>query len=252
VAFESYLEEARRAIERLAREEGGAIRAAGSVVADALEGGGLLHAFGCGHSHMLAEEAFFRAGGLAAVNPILDRRLLFLDGALESTRAERESGFAARILAREDVRAGDAAIVASNSGRNVVPIEMTLELQSRGVKVIAVTSLAHSHSVAARHASGRKLYDLADIVIDTGTPAGDAAIALPGTTVRMGPLSTVVGAAIVQAVVIEAASLLVERGHEPPVLRSANLDTTSERDLEHALARYADRIHYLEIPRDTQ
>jgi uncharacterized phosphosugar-binding protein len=252
VAFERYLAEACQAIERLAREQSSRIRAAGLVIADALGGGGVLHAFGCGHSHMLAEEAFFRAGGLAAVNPLLDRRLLFLDGALESTRAEREPGLAARILEREDVRTGDAAIVASNSGRNVVPIEMTLELQSRGVKVIAVTSLAHSYSVASRHASGRKLYELADIVIDTGTPPGDAAVALPGTTLRMGPLSTVVGAAIVQAVVIEAASRLVERGQEPPVLPSANLDTTSERDLEQLLARYAGRIHYLEVPGDTR
>ena len=252
MAFEIYLEEARRAIDRLARDETAAIRAAAAVVADALAAGGVLHAFGSGHSHMLAEEAFFRAGGLAAVNPVFDRTLQFFDGALESTRAEQESGYAARILDREDVRAGDAALVASNSGRNVVPVEMALGLQARGVKVIAITSLAHSRAVAARHVSGRKLYEIADVVIDTGTPVGDAAIALPGTTLRMGPLSTIVGAAAVQSIVIEAAALLVSRGEEPPVFPSANLDTTTDEDLARTMARYAGRIHYLRMPREAR
>jgi uncharacterized phosphosugar-binding protein len=248
MAFETYLEEARRALDRLGREEGGSIRAAAAAVADALEAGGVLHVFGAGHSHMLAEEAFYRAGGLAAINPILDRRLMFFDGVMASTQAEREPGYAGCILEREDVRAVDAAIVASNSGRNAVPIEMAVELQKRGVKVIAITSLAHSRAVASRHALGRRLFEIADIVIDTGTPAGDAAIAVPGGAFRMGPLSTVVGAAIVHAIQIEAASLLLQRGHEPPVLASANLDTTSQDDLKRTLARYAGRIRYLDVP----
>jgi uncharacterized phosphosugar-binding protein len=197
----------------------------------------------------LAEEAFYRAGGLAAINPILDRRLMFFDGVMASTEAEREPGYAGWILEREDVRAADAAIVASNSGRNAVPIEMAIELQKRGVKVIAITSLTHSRSVAPRHALGRRLFEIADIVIDTGTPAGDAAIVLSGSAIRMGPLSTVVGAAIVHAIQIEAAALLVHRGQTPPVLASANLDTTSRDDLERTLARYAGRIRYLDVPR---
>ena len=247
MAFEIYLDQARQALARLRADEGASICAAAAAVAGALEADGVLHVFGAGHSHLLAEEAFYRAGGLAAVNPILDRRLMFFDGVMASTEAEREPGAAMRILEREDVRAVDAAIVASNSGRNAVPIEMALGLQARGVKVIAITSLAHSRAVAARHASGRRLYEIADIVIDSGIPAGDAAVELPGTTLRMGPLSTVVGAAIVHAITIEAAALLAQRGLEPPVLASANLDTTSRRDLERTLARYAGRIRYLDV-----
>jgi len=248
MAFEAYLAEARRALERLSGQQGGSIAAAAAAVTSALEADGVLHVFGCGHSHLLAEEAFYRAGGLAAVNPILDPRLMFLEGALASTHAERESGYAARILEREDVRAVDAAIVASNSGRNAVPIEMALEFRARGVKVIAITSVAHAQTVAARHASGRRLFEIADIVVDTGIAAGDAAITLPGSALKMGPLSTVVGAAIVHAIVIEAAALLVQRGHDPLVLPSANLDTTSHEDLERILSRYAGRIRYLDVP----
>lgn len=248
MAFELYLAEAARALERLSRDQGASIAAAAAAIANALDADGVLHVFGCGHSHLLAEEAFYRAGGLAAVNPILDPRLMFLEGALASTHAERESGYAARILEREDVRAVDAAIVASNSGRNAVPIEMALELRARGVTVIAITSLAHAQAVTARHASGRRLHEIADIVVDTGIAAGDAAITLPGSALKMGPLSTVVGAALVHAIVIEAAALLVQRGHEPQVLPSANLDTTSHEDLERTLSRYAGRIRYLDVP----
>ncbi len=252
MAFEIYIEAARQALNRLGNEEAPSIRAAAAAVADALEAGGVLHVFGAGHSHILAEEAFYRAGGLAAINPILDRRLMFFDGVMASTYAERETGYAARILEHEDVRAGDVAIVASNSGRNAVPIEMAIELQARGVKVIAITSLTHSRAVPSRHALGRRLFEIADIVIDTGTPAGDAAIEVPESALRMGPLSTVVGAAIVHAIQIEAATLLVERGEEPPVLASANLDTTSRDDLERTLARYAGRIRYLDVRRPNQ
>ena len=248
MAFEAYIEEARRALDRVSREQGGAIRGAAAIVARSLEAGGVLHAFGAGHSHLLAEEAFYRAGGLTAINPILDGRLIFLEGALESTRAEREVGYATRLLDDEDVRPGDAAIVASNSGRNVVPVEMALEFKRRGVGVVAITSLAHSRVVDARHASGRKLFEIADVVIDTGTPVGDASITLPDTTLRMGPLSTILGAAIVNSIIIETAQQLVRAGRQPPVLPSANLDTTTEEDLARALAPYADRIRYIDVP----
>jgi uncharacterized phosphosugar-binding protein len=250
MAFEVYLEEARRALALLSSSQGASIAAAAGAIAAALEAGGVLHVFGCGHSHLLAEEAFFRAGGLAAVNPILDRRLMFFDGVMASTRAERESGYAARILEHEDVRAVDAAIVVSNSGRNAVPIEMALELRARGLKVIAVTSLAHAQADTTRHPSGKMLHEIADIVVDTGLPAGDAAITLPGSAVKMGPLSTVVGAAVVHAMGIEAAARLVQRGHDPLVLPSANLETTSQADLERTLRRYAGRVRYLDVPRD--
>ena len=245
--FETYLDEARRALARLSRDEATSIRAAAVIVAGAFGAGGLLHVFGAGHSHLLAEEAFYRAGGLAFVNPILDRRLMFFDGVMASTRAEREPGYAAVIMAREDIRSIDTAIVVSNSGRNAVPVEMALALQACGVKVIAITSLAHARAVTPLTPLGQKLYEIADIVIDTGIPAGDAVVALPGTAFRMGPLSTIVGAAVIHAISIEVATLLLAQGHEPPVLASANLDTTSERDLTRLLERYADRIRYLDV-----
>ena len=135
MAFLEYINGLKGILSRIGAEQSGNIRRAGTIVADALAGDGIIHAFGTGHSHIIAEEAFFRAGGIAAVNPILDERFIFLKGALESTRAERESGISADLLANENVGPSDAAIVISNSGRNAAPVEMALEMKSRGVPV---------------------------------------------------------------------------------------------------------------------
>src|SRR5215204_6439194 len=144
MSFENYLEGLRTIMKRIEREQAENIQRAGRLIADGLAADGVVHAFGTGHSHLIAEEAFFRAGGLAAINPILDERLIFLKGALESTRAERESGLASRLIERENVRPEDAAIIISNSGRNAAPIEMAQEMKARGVKVIAITNLRQS------------------------------------------------------------------------------------------------------------
>ncbi|MGE0867318.1 MAG: sugar isomerase domain-containing protein [Kofleriaceae bacterium] len=247
MTFVAYLGQLQWVLDRIRREQADDIVAAGRLVADALDAGGILHAFGTGHSHLIAHEAFYRAGGLSAVNPILDERLIFLKGALESTRAERETGLAAAILAREDVQPIDAAVIISNSGRNAVPVEMALELRARGVKLIAITNLSQSSEMSSRHASGKRLFELADIAIDTCVPRGDAAVRLPGLDAPMGPSSTVAGAAIMNSIIIEAASALLARGKQPPILPSANLDSTSEQTLRDRLGSYAARIRYLDV-----
>jgi uncharacterized phosphosugar-binding protein len=222
-----------------------AIREAGRLVAASLAAGGIVHAFGSGHSHMIAEEAFFRAGGLAPVNPIFDARLQFLEGAIESTHAEREAGAARQILDRENLRPEDIAIVISNSGRNAVPVEMAEEIRSRGVKVIAITNVRQSQNCTPRTASGRRLCEVADLVIDNSTPPGDAVLELPGLPGRIGPSSTVASAAIVNSIMIEAALDMAHQGLPIPLLPSAN---TSDSDAELAalLKRYSTRIRYFE------
>lgn len=247
MSLESYIDGLQAVLERIKREQACNIRQAGQLVADALSAGGVIHTFGTGHAHLIADEAFYRAGGIAAINPILDERLIFLKGALESTRAERENGLAAKLIAREDVRAEDVAIIISNSGRNAVPVEMALEMKARNVKVIAITNLDQSRASSARHSSGKRLYELADMTIDSCVPTGDGLLSLSGSETRIGPASTVAGAAIINSVIIEAVVELRQRGQLVPVLPSANVEGVSEQTLRDLLRPYQGRIRYLDV-----
>jgi uncharacterized phosphosugar-binding protein len=246
MSFENYFEGLRTILDRIEREQAEHITQAGRLVADALGAGGVIHTFGTGHSHLIAEEAFFRAGGFAAVNPILDVRLIFLEGALESTRAERETGLASRLIERETVRPEDSAIIISNSGRNAAPIEMALEMKARGVKVVAITNLRQSRDAAPRHPSGKRLFELADVTIDNCAPRGDALLDLPGLDSRIGATSTVAGAAIINSIMIEAVTELLRRGERIPILPSANLEGVTEEMLRQALRPYRTRIRYFD------
>ena len=245
--FKNYINGLRTILERIENEQEQNIKLAGRLIADSIAAGGIVHAFGTGHSHIIAEEAFFRAGGIAAINPILDERLIFLKGALESTRAERESGLARSLIEQEDVRSEDVAVIISNSGRNAAPVEMALEMKARGVSVIAVTNLEQSSSSPSRHASGKKLYELADVAIDNCVPVGDALVSLDGLNSKTGASSTVAGAAIVHSIIIEALKELLKSGQYAPVLPSANLEGTTAETLRQALSRYRDRIKYLDL-----
>ncbi len=244
---ETYIDKLQTLLERIKNEQARSITAAGELVADTLLADGVIHTFGTGHSHLIADEAFFRAGGIAAINPILDESLVFLKGALESTRIERVAGFAQTLIEREQVGSNDVAILISNSGRNNVPIEMALEMKSRGVKVIAITSVEQSSMSLPLHASGKRLFELADVVIDNCVPPGDALLSLPGLQSKIGPSSTVAGATIINSIMIEAVAEVLRRGGEVPVLPSANIDGVTQEKLKQLLLHYQGRVRYLDV-----
>ena len=232
----TYISKLQEILETIKVQQIEAIQRAGALVAVALEAGGIVHVFGSGHSHMIAEEAFFRAGGLVPVNPILDRRLLFLEGALESTLAERQTGYAKSILEREELTAKDVAILISNSGRNAVPVEMAFELRSKGLKLIAITNVNQSRQSASRHFSGKRLFELADIVIDNCVPPGDAVLQLP-TDQRIGPSSTVAGAAIINSIMVEVAAELLKKKSSDSCVPQCKCRYTSWQDVRIYLRR---------------
>jgi uncharacterized phosphosugar-binding protein len=183
----------------------------------------MLYVFGSGHSRLIAGELSWRAGGLAPV--------VVLDDPSEGA-AERLEGYASAITGAYDFGEGDVLIVISNSGINAVPIEVALEGTARGATVVAITALEHSQRSASRHSSGRRLFEIADHVLDTCGPYGDAAVAITGRDWRAGATSTVVSVAILDGMVAQTAELLAQRGLEPPVLVSANVpegDTQNER-----------------------
>lgn len=213
----AYLSAATAIIARVVDTQTPALQEAGARLAAALDSGHRLWVFGTGHSHLLAEELYERAGGLAGVRAILEPSLMLHEGSLKSSALEKLTGLADVLLADNDIAEGDVVIVASNSGRNAVPVEFADGCVRRGALVIAVTSLAHSTSVASRAPGGKRLFEVADLVIDNCGVPGDAV--LPGDP-PYGATSTAAGALIVQAIVAEAVSLMAE----PQVMRSFNID----------------------------
>lgn len=200
----------------------------------------LVYVFGTGHSHLLALDLHYRAGGPAFAVPILDEGLMLHRGAMASTDRERASGAAAEAFARYPVAAGDVVIVISNSGVNAAPVEAADLAHARGATVIALTSRAYSEAAARGRPT---LASRADIVIDNALPPGDALVDLPGTALRAGPGSTAVGAGLLQALFAEAAARLARDG-TPPIFLSANMPGAADnnRDL---VARYGPRNPHL-------
>ena len=218
-----YLEVAERLVARLRTAEWPRIEAAATVVAEALATGHVLHAFGSGHSHMLAEELFYRAGGLVRVRPVLFEGLMLHASAPLSTALERLPGLAAALLADHPMAPGDVLILASNSGGNAVTVDLARLALEAGVFTIAITSLGHATSSRARVQGGHRLHEIAELVIDNGGVVGDAAVDIEGLATRVAPTSTVVGAAIVEALVAEVVERLVARGIVPEVYASSNI-----------------------------
>jgi uncharacterized phosphosugar-binding protein len=208
------------------------IPAAAGILADTIAADGIVHAFGSGHSQLLAIELAGRAGGLAGIQVILDPG---------QGKAETLEGYAATIARDYSFAARDCLIVISNSGRNPSPIEMAMIGREHGMKVIAVTAAGFSRSVSSRHSSGRRLLELADVVLDTEGAAGDAAVHIQGAPADVGPTSTVVGAALLNAAMAEAVAELVRRHVPPPILVSQNTDHFAEHN-EALRQRYAGRI----------
>ncbi len=204
-----------------------AIQAAGTLVAECLAQDKLVHVFGTGHSHLLVEELFYRAGGIANISPILDSGLMLHESAATSTDFERMQGYAAIIFKRYTFSPGDVMIIISNSGRNPVPIEAAMEARKMGLPVIAITAKAYSASQPSRHSSGKRLFELADVVVDNRGKPGDAALEVKGLPMRVFPTSTISGAILVNAIIYAAVQQLVAKGITPPVLVSANVDPRS-------------------------
>jgi uncharacterized phosphosugar-binding protein len=237
-----YLQNAVAVVAAILADELGAVCAAAALCAQAVAGGGLLHVLGTGHSHLLAAEMFYRAGGLAAVDPVLDERLMLHVSATGSTRQERSAAVGEEILAGLTLAPGDALIVASNSGGNSVCNVVAAGARRAGVHVIAIVNRTHASQAAAAGSPG--LLDLADVVIDNHGVVGDASIEVAGVDCAVGPTSTVAGAAIVNAIAVETAHLLAQRGEPVAVLASSNVAGGAEHN-EAVLAPFRGRVKSL-------
>lgn len=237
----AYLAQLADRVGALMQANSASIAAAADAVERSAKADGLVYIFGTGHSHMLAEEAFYRAGGLALTVPILSGTTMLHEGAVAGTVFERIPGMVAPIFARYPIGPNDTLFVVSNSGVNAAPVEAAEIGKARGAVVVAITSDAYSREAA----KGRKrLAEVADIVLDNGAPSGDAIVAVAGSALKVGPVSTSIGAALLNAVLAEAAARLQSSGAGAPIFLSANMPGAADvnKDL---VARYRPRNPHL-------
>lgn len=210
-------------IENVSQSQSKDISKAIQLFSDALMAGKMIHTFGTGHSHLLAEEIFYRAGGLAAIYPILDERIMLHKEVVTNSQNERLPGLAHSLLDNHLISKGDVVVVISNSGGNQVTIDLVKLAQSAGAKVIALTSISHANSNSARSNSSEKIHQLADLVLDNSGVVGDAAVRIAGSKMAVGPTSTVIGGAILQSIVVGTVAQLIKLGVEPEIFLSSNL-----------------------------
>jgi uncharacterized phosphosugar-binding protein len=243
---QKYLESINAILTAIAQKEQASIEKAAALVARMVEEDRLVHAFGTGgHSIMGAMEVFYRAGGLANVNPLFPAGLSLLDS---HPNIERTTGLARTVLQYYGVGKGDALIIVNVNGINAMTIDAALYGKEIGATVVAITSPEFSRNVPAgipaRHPSNRNLCDVADIVVDVHVPAGDAVLSVGSLPQKVGASSTYAVCFAGNLIMARAVEILTEKGIKPPVWTSVNIKGGDEANQGH-LKKYLPRVHHL-------
>ena len=227
------------------RDEADAIEEAAQAIAGANRSGNSVFAFGCNHAGLITLELFYRTGGLVTVNPVrAPGMMLELSPPTMTSEMERMPGYGKIIFGNLKTKPGDVIIIHSVSGRNAVTVDMAEAARKAGMTVIVVTNLNTATTVTSRHPSGKKLHDFASILIDNHGDRGDASVEIEGFPQKVASTSTVVGAAILNAVVARVAELLMESGMTPPIFMSGNIDGGDEHN-RRVMNEHRDNIFYL-------
>ncbi|ELK44455.1 SIS domain-containing protein [Halobacillus sp. BAB-2008] len=212
-------------------------------LADRIQAGGIIYMFGCGHSGLLAQDAFYRAGGLVPVKPIFIEPLMLHQGALQSSSNERTDGFVLSYLEQETITEKDVMVVFSTSGRNPAPIDAAMFAKEAGAFVLSIQSLYYTSSQESRHVSGKRLEDVVDAVVDSMVPVGDAVEERENLDTKFGPVSSVLGSALLHYLMANVMDVLLARGMEPPIFKSGNVDGADDHN-SRLIEKYKGRISF--------
>ncbi len=226
---ESYFKTSQVLLDRVYKQNEATIEKLGPLMAASVAAGGVIHTFGSGHSEIIAREMVGRAGGLVCVSAMLDTTAGFI---------ENLEGYGAKLAEKYDrnygLKSGEFIIVISNSGKNCSPIEIAEYAKSKGLTVIALTSMSMTREVETTSASGKKLFEVADYTLDNCGVMGDAIVQLPGTKKFAGPTSTLAGATLINCLQMEILENLGTLNFEAPLLRSLNTEGAAEFNIELA------------------
>ena len=204
-----------------------------------------IYIFGSSHAGILSEEAFYRAGGLALINPIFSPNLMLnVKPVTFTSDVEKLEGYGRIFFKTLNLKKDDVLIIHSVSGRNPVSIELADEAKKIGVKLIIITNMKYTLSVTSRHQNDKKLYEYADIVLDNCGEIGDATVKLEGLEQRVAPSSTVIGAMMLNSIIVDITEKLLKEGLDVPIFFSANRDGGTEHN-EKIFEKYSDLIHYM-------
>ncbi len=239
----SYLERAAAILGEIREKQGANIAKAADVMAEAIANGGLVHVFGSGHSVIPVLDIFPRYGSFPGFHPLLDPRLMWFNvlgpgGVRELLWLERQEGYISVFLRNFKLLGKDVLLVFSHGGLNAAPVEAALEAKRLGLTVVAVTSLENHRRATATHSSGKKLADLADVVIDNCVPPEDALVEIDGLSEPVAAGSTVAVVAIAMALLSEVAGRLVKLNVTPKVFVSPNVAGVSPRHNEEVFEAY--------------
>ena len=238
--FENYYSEIINILKKIKTTQKGKIESASKIVAKVIENDGIIYIFGCGHSHLIGLDCFYRAGGLVNVSAMLDTDLMLHNGAAKSSKMEKMSGIAESIFERYCITKNDVLITVSTSGKNAVPCEMATIATKNGIPNISVVSSAYFDDKT----DTPKLFECSDMYIDNCVPHGDAVMDITGTEVKMGSVSTAASSFILQSVLIEGAEMAAKNGAELPIYKSGNIEGGAEFN-KSLIKKYLPRIKHL-------
>jgi uncharacterized phosphosugar-binding protein len=246
----TYFDEVQKILERIRTTQLGALEKAADICADSIASGGLVHVFGTGHSRIPVEEMFPRHGSFPGFHPIVELSLTYhnpvvgANGQRQAMFLEHIERLGEVILRNFVLEPPDSFLIFSNSGVNEVVVEVALGAQQRGLPVIAVVSLDHCLHSPIKHSSGQRLPDAADVVIDNGTPGGDALVKIEGLEDPVGPGSTIGHAVVANTIKVLVADRLTRLGKMPPVLTSSFFigDAASSQRFDEVYDDYRSRI----------
>lgn len=233
------------ALDCILQKEEAEIGEAAKRMAAAVSNGDSIYLFGASHAGIISEDAFYRAGGFALFNPIFSADLMLnVEPVTQTSKLERLEGYGNILLESKPVRKGDVLFIHSVSGRNPVAIDMALAAKEKGLDVICLTNVSYSEQVESRHSSGKRLFEVSDIVIDNGGEPGDAVVSIESLSQKVAPISTIVGSYTIHSIVLKMIEIFEAEGKDIPIFRSANLDGGDDYN-QQLFEQYKDQIHYM-------